>query len=143
LSHDLPGEFVAVWPYFGHLGPSAPALIRMSGTSLGRRSFGDLIPDVVFVKTVRGKLETYRPPAEGWPRVAQMVEYVLYLGARDVKVPASAREYDAAYAAELRRRAKILDNVFGPGFDDQLETQLATPQVTTPHRPSGPRGSGP
>lgn len=103
----------------------APALRLLAGDALAQQSFALVAPRGIQIQ-VAGK---WQPLGElAWPPLGEMVDALVYLGPQDTQVDAEPALYrDAAYQAELRRRAAILKEVYGMDFLSELEQQLAAP----------------
>ena len=122
LSREYPGSLYSIWPYFGAPQPAqVPSLVATDLSPLAKASFGRLVPDVLFIKRVAGKLVPYQPNKTDFPPIDRMTDAVLFLGKVDVIEPAPPSSYSAAYLHELRRRALILQQVFGYPFVDQVK----------------------
>lgn len=91
-----------------------PTLLPAAGRT-GDASFGVLLePGMRVQRLVGGKKEWVAMPLEGWPRVREKVDALLYLGPRLTLVPPGPDAYaDDAYLRELHRRARIMSDFYG------------------------------
>jgi hypothetical protein len=108
----------------------APSFRRVRGSSLERESFARLVPRGVRVRRVVGA-DTSWVPLDGltWPPIADVVDALIYLGPDSTTVDPDPEIYrDTAYQAELRRRAVILEDVYGFDFLSDLEALLQPPR---------------
>jgi len=106
----------------------SPELVVLADSPLGEQSFAPLSPKGIQVQVVVGGVQQWKPLEEAtWPPMAAVVDSLLYLGPEETEVlPDPAIYRDAAYEAELRRRAAILQEVHGMDFLPELEELLGT-----------------
>jgi hypothetical protein len=106
----------------------APSYVELQDDERGERSYGLLVPRDVSI-LVGGE---WKPMGEvRWPPMRDMVDALLYLGPEEhLALPDPAIYRDAVYQAELRRRAAILQEVYGLEFLPELETLLSAPAAT-------------
>jgi hypothetical protein len=107
----------------------APTFRRARGSPLERQSFARMVPRNVRVRRVVGADTAWIPLSElAWPPIAEVVDAVMYLGPDSTTVDPDASIYrDSVYQAELRRRAVILEEVYGFPFLPDLEALLQPP----------------
>jgi len=126
LDRDHPQALHIVWTLPGsqELATSlelsrSPELVVLADSPLGEHSFAPLSPKGIQVQV----LGQWKPLEEAaWPPMAEVVDSLLYLGPAETEVlPDPAIYRDAAYQAELRRRAAILQEVYGMDFLPELE----------------------
>jgi len=133
LEERHPGELHVVWtlPGSAELARSlgferAPALTVLEESPLGEESFARIAPQGISIQvTVNGRRE-WKPLGEvSWPPMLEVVDSLLWLGPEETTVdPDPAIYREPAYQAELRRRAKILGDVYGMEFLPELEELL-------------------
>lgn len=128
LADQYPGQSATVYPFFGreHLAELmdvsallAPSYIDLTTEPLGVQSFGPLAPEFSVKREVDGETRWVPLDSDDWPAMKVMVDALLYLGeeADDEEVAAISETYrDEIYVAELRRRAAIVDAMFGMAF---------------------------
>ena len=124
-----PGRSTTVYPFFGRntlaghadtAAWTAPVWIDLAGDPVGEASFGLIGPRLSVQRVVDGETVWVPLEPEGWPAMRVMADALLYLGEDgDDEVAALPETYaDPVYAAELRRRAALLDELFG--FDSYV-----------------------
>jgi hypothetical protein len=122
-------KLVSVWPVTGpsnllhpHLYPD---LISVRNTSLGKLSSRELLPpSLVFLRKVNGQVETYSPDPSVMPKLGEVIDLLLFVSpTQAITNPSKAVFQDRGYMAELRKRAPILQAVFGMDFLEQLKQE--------------------
>ncbi len=120
-----PGRSSTIYSFFekgalqdleGVAGWTAPTWVELSDHPLGEASFGLIAPSLSIREEVDGQLVWMPLEAEDWPPMSVMVDALLYLGEEQPgeEVAALPSTYaDEAYVLELRRRARLLDELFG------------------------------
>lgn len=127
-----PGKLFVVWTLppdasiakrFGLTKPFSMAKIA-SGS--GARVSAILPEGIMVQRTVNGE-KVWRPMGDlPWPPLDRVIDAVVYVGADKTTVDPDPSIYrDPAYQAELRRRARILKDVFGLDFESDLDAELA------------------
>lgn len=98
---------------------------RATGT-IGGRTFGTVMPKGLMVRRrVEGELKWVPMSYDSLPPIRAVVDALLYLGPESTQVdPDPAIYREPAYQAELRRRAPILQEVYGMDFLSELERLL-------------------
>jgi len=133
LAERHPGALAVVWTLPAdrelarRLGfERAPAFLDLLDDPLQEESFAMLAPKGIQIQ-VAGQ---WKPLGEvRWPPLSEMVAALLHVGERNTQVdPDPALYRDAAYQAELRRRAPILAEVYGMEFLPELEALLSAPE---------------
>jgi hypothetical protein len=129
LAQRYGAQLFSIWPVTG---PSKlvqptqfPDLLLVHGTSLGKLSSKELFgPNLMFFRKVNGKQEMYSPPADTMPRLGDVVDALLFVSPSNVvtRVPKSVFK-DTRYLDDLKRRAPILQAVFGMDFLKSLEDE--------------------
>jgi hypothetical protein len=77
---------------------------------------------VTIFRMVDGKRVPVTLRPEDFPPLEEQVDAVLFLGPSDRKIGAPPEIYrDEAYVAELRRRAAILQSVFGYDYNQDID----------------------
>jgi hypothetical protein len=95
--------------------PGSPRAVVVRGTPHGREPFTPYAPkDAMARMVIDGKEQWVRLGESDWPPLAQMTDGLIYYAPTSTTVEADPAVYrDAAYVAELRRRAAILDAMSG------------------------------
>jgi hypothetical protein len=124
-----PGRVFAFWQSTTRLSTPAaklPVVVIAAGTPWGDRPFADFAPHGVMVqKMVDGKKEWVPLTDTDWSVVKKMADGLLDYGPVMNEVPAPASAYkDPARVTELRRRAAIMQQVYGMSFDEELAEAL-------------------
>lgn len=98
----------------------------ISGTDVGSQSFGSFFGNTFGQITVNGE-KVWKPMSElDWPPAQEVIDALLYVGDNDSTIGADPAIYqDPDYQVELRRRAAILEEVYGFEFLPDLEELLA------------------
>ena len=95
----------------------APSFRPVRGTTLARADFQ--LTDyngTVALGSVNGRASAEMLPDRHWPRMAEVVDGLLYLGGNHSVYPAPTIYLDPAYQQELRRRAAIIKDYSGQDF---------------------------
>ena len=102
----------------------APRFIPVDRSGLANESSKLLLPEgVKFFRTVNGRNEYYEPDPASMPLLKDVIDGILVISPTNTEVVADPKTYaNPAYVAELRRRAKILDDVFHLDFSSDLST---------------------
>lgn len=103
-----------------------PPIVRIAkGTPLGSEPFAPFAPKGIMVqKVVNGQKEWVPMDTSDWPRIDAITDGLIGLGPEHTILPDPAIYADPAYLAELRRRAKILSDVYGMDFDAMLDEAI-------------------
>lgn len=132
LESNRKGALASVWTVAD---PGRAAALGLDGTVRFRRvsasdpdtlAFGRLLPAGIVVQRISGRDTAWVPIGNiGWPPIATVIDALLYVGPDTTSVQPDPRIYnDSSYQAELRRRAVILQEVYGVEFLPGLEAEL-------------------
>jgi hypothetical protein len=75
--------------------------------------------------TVNGKTVWRMQPEKNWPRMGEVVDGLLYLGADESIYPSPEIYLEPVYQQELRRRARIVKEHFGQDFAPAIDELVA------------------
>ncbi len=108
--------------------PPLPAAVEVRGSSFEGRSFGEVAPKNVMVrKVVNGERKWVPLTNEDWPAMERMADGLIDYGVQSQVLAPPETYCDAAYVAELRRRARILSEVYGLDmFTEDLDAVTRT-----------------
>jgi hypothetical protein len=133
LEQTAPGSVFAVWTLVGTTPATAlvrslppRSLLAVTGTPLGRRSFGEVTSgDVTILVKENGRSVPRRVTPTDYPPIETVVDALLWLGPSSTLSAAPPGTYDPAYVETLRFRAGILKAVYGVDFSDAIDDAIS------------------
>jgi hypothetical protein len=132
LADRYGSRLYSIWPVVGESKLASvsayPTLLHISGHDLGTLSSKVLLsPGTQFMRKVDGKSEFYEPDPAVMPRLGDAIDALLFVSPTDSRSSVKINKTtDAAYIAEVRRRALILDKVFGFPISQSVDQEIGS-----------------
>ncbi len=114
-------------------GKGTPGLLSAHEPPLDKLRFGQVDQShVSILRKIDGQMKVVEVQPDDTAALSDVVDWVLYLGPADQKVPAPAKLYqDRSYIKELYRRSKIVGDAFG--FDLTSDVKEVDPDAPGRH----------